>query len=257
MSASTSADASNRRWLPANEMRAIGFSPGGPEIDYGMRWGPRRDIRVSFAPCGDDERGFLYAHDPRSDRYQLLAAHTTRDRVDAAWRELMACTESPEDYLALAALDEAPLSVGEAGALLLHCLDREMAAYRDYLTAGSDAQTRFDAAQAVVVQRSARVAAEQLQIAAARAGSAESEPVVVRYRVLDEAGAAGRVAGASLESAVVELGRVAEVAGRHQLELRATSVTHGHATMSAARVPELAGVASWAPINATAPRLGL
>lgn len=232
------------RWLPSAQFRAMGFEPGAPEIDYGMRWGDSRNIRVSFAPYGDRDGGFLYAHDPGTDRDLLLAAHTTPERVDAASRDLTAATASPDGYLAFVSLAHdgasTPMTLREAQALLSHCLDRELTAYKGYVTGASDAPTRFDAGFDVIVQRSARVAAEDLLLDAAKAASPDAEPVVVRYRLLEEPGWSGRVAGSDLESACAVMSHAVAVAGRHDLKLQATSVTHGHTTVAAARVPDLA-----------------
>lgn len=231
-------------WLPSAQFRALGFEPGGPEIDYGMCWGETGNVRVSFAPYGDRDGGFLYAHDPRTDQDLLLAAHTTAERVDAAWRELGADTHTPDGYLELASLVDGaapePMPLREAQALLSHCLDRELAAYRQCVAGTSDVPTRFDAVFNVVVQRSARVAAEDLLLDAARAVSPDAEPVIVRYRLLDEPGWTGRAAGPDLESACAMTSHAAAIAGRHELKLQATSVTHGHSTVAAARIPELA-----------------
>jgi hypothetical protein len=261
MSTAATASVSTPRWLPSEQFRAMGFEPGGPEIDYGMRWGERGDIRVSFAPHGDHNGGFLYAHDPATDRCLLLAAHTTADRVGAAWRELISYTVSPDGYLALASLDHdvvaPPMSVGQAQGLLLHCLDRELIAYQDYVIGSDDVPTRGDAAFGVIVQRSARVSAEQLLVDAARAEGTDAEPVVIRYRMLEEPGWSGSVAGVDLESARLATKNLLEVARRHHLTLQATSVTHGHSAVSAARVPELALAATRPSLAANVPTIGI
>jgi hypothetical protein len=257
MSGSTTPTAATARWLGAEDLRAMGFTRARPEIDYGMRWGERSDIRVSFVPRGDGEDGFLYAYDRSADRYLLLAAHTTRGRVDAAWRELSAYIDSPDAYLALASLDERPLSVGEARGLLLHCLDRELTTYCGYVTGGSDGPTRFDAAFEVIVQRSARVSAERLLLDAARTASVDAQPAVVRYRLLGERSWSGRVAGVDLDAACAATKDVFDVAHRHQLTLQATSVSQGHATLSAARVPELSFAATRPALAVDAPAVGI
>jgi hypothetical protein len=94
MSTATPTGVLTGRWMPADEMPAMGFVRGGPEIDYGMRWGEGRNVRVSFAPHGDCPGGYLYAHDRSADRCLLLAAHTTPDQVGAAWQELSRITVS-------------------------------------------------------------------------------------------------------------------------------------------------------------------
>jgi hypothetical protein len=243
--------------MSADEMRALGFAPDSPEIDYGVRWGEERNVRVSFAPHGDGNGGYLYAHDPGADRYLLLAAHTTAERADAAWHELVACSAAPDGYLAFAALDAAPMPIEQANRLLVHCVDREIAAHHDFVASANDAPVRFDAAYAVVVQRSARVAAEDLQIAAARVANPNGAPVVVNYRVRNGSGWTGRVAGASLDSVAMQARRIQDVAVRHGRAVQATSVAQGHTIVAANRVPQLAFIADRPLVPSAAPTLDL
>jgi hypothetical protein len=228
------------RWMPTEELQAMGFEPSGPEIDYGMRWGEHRNVRVSFAPH-DESGGYLYAHDSATDQALLLATHTTASRVDAAWQELTASTSSPDGYLALAALDgdDAPMPVKQSRELLFHCIDREMDAYTAFTAAGTDVPTRFDLAHALIVKRSARIAAEGLHVDAARAVSEDREPVVIRYRVLAETSWTGRLAATNLDTAASDVRHVLDLAEGHHLTMQPTSVSHGHSTVAAARVPEL------------------
>jgi hypothetical protein len=82
----------NPQWVTATEWAESGFDDHGPEIDYGMRWGPNRNIRVSYSPNtgqGLPGHGRLYAHDPTHNRYTLLAADTTDAAVDTAWNTLL------------------------------------------------------------------------------------------------------------------------------------------------------------------------
>jgi hypothetical protein len=230
------------RWLPTGELRALGYVPGGPETDYGLRWGESEDVRVSFAPHRNRPGGFLYAHDPRTDRCLLLAAQTTREQVDTAWHQLITESTAPDGYLALAALDQPPAAMSneQARELLLHCLDRELRAYHQFVTADVCEPTRFATAFTAVVHRATRVSAEQLLIEAARDQSPGTGPVIVRYRLLDEPGWTGRVAGPDLPAAVATTEHAVHLADRHHVTMQATSVTHGQTTLAAARVPELA-----------------
>jgi hypothetical protein len=248
---------STPHWMPAQELRALGFEPAGPEIDYGMRWGEQQCVRVSYAPHAERNDGYLYAYDRVSDRYLLLATHTTPQTVDAAWRELNACTTAPDAYLALAALDEQPLPIDQAQALLLHCVAREFSAYRDFAEASNDAPVRVDAAHAVVVQRSARAAAEQILLESISAARPEAAPVIVRYRITEESSWTGRVAGLDLNSVAQILRQVDQLGRQHDLSVQATSVTQGNATVAAARVPELGFACTHVPVIAEAPRLAL
>lgn len=257
MSTATLPEAARLGWMPAEELQALGFTPGGPEIDYGMRWGETRAVRVSFAPYAERDGGYLYAQDRGTGRCLLLASDTTADKVDAAWRELTAATAEPDGYLALAALNEQPLSLQRARELLDDCVAREMTAYRSFVDTDTGGRARFDAAHAVVVQRAARVSAEDLLIDAARAAGDELGPVVVRYRILDESCWTGRVAGTSLEAAAEQTRGIQQAADEHQLRLQATSVTQGNTTISAVRVPELAFAATRPQVVSAAPRLAL
>lgn len=252
-----SAATTSTGWTTAEELSALGFSPAGPEIDYGMRWGEHHCVRVSYAPHADQPDGYLYAHDRASDRYLLLAAHTTPQAVDAAWRELNACTTAPDAYVALAALDEQPLPLDQAQALWLHCVDREFKAYRDFAETSSDAPVRVDAAHAVVVQRSARTAAEQILLESASAADPSTAPVVVRYRITDETGWAGRIAATDLSGASENMRKIDQLGRQHGLTVQATSATQGNATVAAARVPELEFASTQAPLATDAPRLAL
>lgn len=245
------------RWMTAEEMQALGYVAGGREIDYGMRWGEDLSTRVSFAPYRDQNVGFLYAVDHTNDRYLMLASHTTHEQVQAAWQELLSCTNSPDAHLALAALDEQPLPVKDARELLVHCVQREIDAYREFAGAGVNAPTRFDAASAVVIARSARVSAEQLLTESARHAAPDHEPVVIRYRVDGERDWVGRIAGTDLADATNTARAVDDLVRDRGLALVATSVTHGHSTVAAARVPELHGIAVRAQVAAPQPNIGI
>ena len=57
------------------------------ERDYGMRWGPRGNQRITLRPDDTGHRGLLYVYDPTWDEYALLAADVTRGAVEAAFHE--------------------------------------------------------------------------------------------------------------------------------------------------------------------------
>lgn len=91
--------------MSATEWRAPGHDRHAPDIDYGMRWGDHRRIRVSFSPRRNDpDRGSLYAYDATTDRYSLLAADIHATEVDAAWRTTLAADPDPTDYLSFVQL---------------------------------------------------------------------------------------------------------------------------------------------------------
>jgi hypothetical protein len=80
------------QWMSATEWAESGFGVHGPEIDYRMRWGQNRNIRVSYSPNTGDGlpgHGRLYAHDPTHNRYTLLYADTTDADVENAWNTLL------------------------------------------------------------------------------------------------------------------------------------------------------------------------
>ena len=237
-------------------MRAAGFTPFGPEIDFGMRWGEHGTVRISFAPVEAHGRGFLYAYDSRADRYLVLASATTERQVEAAWRELQPFLDVPEAYLAFAAVAhrEAPMSIEHARDLLVHCVDRELAALSSVRSAAADTPVDFEAARALIVQRSARVAAENLLRESA---GAEAEPVVVRYRIPQDRTWSGQIAERTVDRAVELTRRVSELAEQRGLQLQATSVAHGWSTVAATRVPQLEFLTRRPELTLDAPQLAM
>lgn len=244
-------------WIDADQLRAEGFVPTGPERDYGMRWGETHAIRVSWAPRED--AGFLYAHNRETDKYLLLADRTTPEQVDGAWRELLRLDGLPDAYLAFAGLQQPiePLPVSEATQLLRHCVEREMNAYRTFADAPSDEPVRMNASVGVVVARAARVAAEQLQIEAIHEAAVDQEPVIIRYWINGRTEWSGRIAGESLSAATCEARYLQQAAERYGLAVQATSVSRGHSVIAAPRVPELAFIAPRAQIPSNAPGIEL
>jgi hypothetical protein len=257
MSASTTTSHANRRWLSAAEFHGLGFEPTRPEIDFGMTWGDHHQVRVSFAPYGDGEDGFLYAYDRSADRYLLLAAHTQADRVQAVWHELLERTAAPDGYLAFAVLDHHDNSMrpDQARSLYWHCVGREFEARAKFAMVGAD--ERFGAANAVVIERTAREAAEQLLLGAIAAGYPGTNPVAARYRVLDQHAWTGYVIAQSVPAAAQETQRLINVAARHGFRPQLTAVTQGWTTVSADRIPELEFAAARPTVSLDAPSVGL
>jgi hypothetical protein len=246
-------------WMPADAFAASGYTHVRPELDFGMRWGEHETIRVSFAPFAERPGGYLYAYNRSTDQYLLLAPHTTASQVDNAWQEISDATASPDAYLAFASLDHGPgpMNLGAAQDLFVDCFEREVDAYRSYVSGATDGPARFDAAFNVIVQRSARVSSERLVLEAAHAASGDDWPVVVGYRILDETGWSGRLAGNDLDDACRVTSRAVDIADQHQLALQATSVSRGHTTLSAARVPELAFATVHREMVIGAPSVGI
>ena len=92
-------------WMSADSWAAL--AAGGPELDYGMRWGATRSVRVSYAPhphADRLDRGLLYAYDAATDRYQILAADIRGVDVEVAWQRLIARRDALADLSALTRL---------------------------------------------------------------------------------------------------------------------------------------------------------
>lgn len=60
---------------------------GGADIehDFGMRWGERREQRISLRLRPGAERGLLYAYDPTWHEYATLADDVAEPAVEAAF----------------------------------------------------------------------------------------------------------------------------------------------------------------------------
>ena len=247
------------RWQTADAFAASGWSRVRPEVDFGTRWGESETIRVSFAPFADRPGGFVYAFNRSTDQYLLLAPHTTVNQVEAVWRDLHQHTAAPDAYLLFTVLDHGPgpMNLGTAQEVFLDCLDRELGAYRNYIDGSGSGPERFDAAFQVIVARSARASSEQVLLEAAEATSQDGAPVVVAYRLLGETGWSGRLAGADLEDARSTTRRAFEIAERRMLAFQATSVSHGHTTLSAVRVPGLSFAAVNRELVIGAPNFGI
>ena len=58
----------------------------GVDRDYGMRWGPRSNQRISLRLDGEEaSRGLLYAYDPTWQEYAVLSTTAPRAAVDRAF----------------------------------------------------------------------------------------------------------------------------------------------------------------------------
>ena len=58
----------------------------GVDRDYGMRWGPRSNQRISLRLDGDEAtHGLLYAYDPTWQEYAVLSTNAPRDAVGRAF----------------------------------------------------------------------------------------------------------------------------------------------------------------------------
>lgn len=230
-------------WVTEYELRELGFAPTGPEHDLGQRLGDQATIRVSFAPCGSSDFGYVYAYDAAVDRYAVLAAGATLETVLLAYSHVTADRPTPQGYLALAdTLNNQPdLTLAHPRELWLHCVRAEAHARRDYDYLPADASNRFDAARRVVLARAARTAAEDILLHSLQAEpGAGNEPVVITYRVTDSGEWTGQVAAPDISEAafrIVDLARTIAASGYH---VHAEQVVHDGNRIPAARLPELA-----------------
>jgi hypothetical protein len=226
------------RWMRKDDLAAMGYSAGGVEVDYGMRWGVDKNIRVSYAPYADPERdgGFLYAYEPGSDRYALLRPDTTPEQVDAVWTLTM--TRSPisrASYVELAGLiaDEGQVSTTQAQRTLAQCIDREMAARTAFAELDDAAPDSLDGARQWFLSSQARSAAEALLIDALNvAGGPSTAPFVITYRIGEQSSwTTGRLAAQDWDSLMAAVSELYEIAERHHVAAYAESLSRGRHTV--------------------------
>jgi len=85
--ASTSGLAQSPTWLGPMAFAAQ-FGPlPGVDHDYGMRWGPAGEQRISLRHPVAGDRGLLYAYDPTWDEYAVLSQDATAAAVRAAFTQ--------------------------------------------------------------------------------------------------------------------------------------------------------------------------
>lgn len=236
-------DPSHAAWVTEHDFALAGFTPSGPETDYGMRWGERESIRVSFAPQSGPDLGYLYAHDRQIGRVQLIVADANRAEVDDAWNLLRDLPKFEHSYRAFAALinGESELTPAHARALWDRCIQGELDARRSY-RAEAEPSMRRELGRAVVISERARTSAETIARDSI-AHAIQGEPIVVRYRFAEWPGWFGRYAAQDVGGAADQardFDRMAKTAG---FSLQVTSASCGHRVVSAPRVPALAFVA--------------
>jgi hypothetical protein len=77
-------------WTGPKAFHAQHHSIRGIDRDYGMRWGPRSNQRISLRLDGDDAtHGLLYAYDPTWQEYAVLSTHADRAAVDRAYAQAL------------------------------------------------------------------------------------------------------------------------------------------------------------------------
>ncbi len=228
-------------WMAADELASLGFAPGGPERDYGQRWGDDHSVRVSYAPHRDPDRtgGYLYAYDKTHDRYALLAADTTSEDVERVWPYL-AGVDEPQGYRNLVELltRPEPMRTDVAKTLLMHCLDRELAAQRA-LDSTSRALTSPAVASHAMYGRAARMAAQDLLLDAVSAVEPE-QFLVIEYRIPYAGNLVGHLATMSPRTAVVDVADVRRLAAHHDYEMAVVNFVHRGMTIdvTADKVPQ-------------------
>ena len=62
----------------------------GLDEDFGMRWGAKHDVRISFKRHAGAIEGLLYAYDKTWDTYAVIAVTTSRTVVQQTYRRALA-----------------------------------------------------------------------------------------------------------------------------------------------------------------------
>ena len=76
-------------WLGAHAFKARYAATPGTDHDYGMRWGPRSDQRISHRRIEEAPTGALYAYDATWDEYALIGLDVPTAAVEAAFRRAL------------------------------------------------------------------------------------------------------------------------------------------------------------------------
>ena len=83
----TSGLAQSPTWLGPMAFAAQFGSLPGVDHDYGMRWGPAGEQRISLRHPMAGDRGLLYAYDPTWDEYAVLSRDATAAAVRSAFAQ--------------------------------------------------------------------------------------------------------------------------------------------------------------------------
>jgi hypothetical protein len=232
-------DHSEPLWIPADAWAARGLHEHGPEMDFGLRWGPGHDIRVSYAPYRHPAhagRGFLYAHQPSTDRYTMLHRDTTAEHVDTAWtaaiRTRAAGTELT-DFLAFGQSVDAAgprTPTDRAQATMLRCLRNELDSRAQLAATGPGLP--LDLARQAVIARSARMASEDILRRTVRTELGPGHPLVtIGYRIPGRPPIHGTITALDVDAAYTAVRDVRQLAGQHHLQAHVTSLEHGRQTL--------------------------
>lgn len=104
----TSGLAQSPTWLGPMAFAAQLGSLPGVDQDYGMRWGPAGEQRISLRHPVADDRGLLYAYDPTWDEYTVLYRDATAAAVRSAFTQAVGTNihMSVTDFTSLVASHE-------------------------------------------------------------------------------------------------------------------------------------------------------
>lgn len=75
-------------WVGPQAFHAVA-GHAGTEHDFGMRWGERREQRITLRCLPGVGRGLLYAYDPLWEEYAVLAHDVPVGAVDAAFKQAL------------------------------------------------------------------------------------------------------------------------------------------------------------------------
>ena len=75
-------------WVGPQAFEAMAGQPG-TDRDFGMRWGERREQRITLRCIPGESRGLLYAYDPLWDEYAVLATQVPAAAVEAAFTQAL------------------------------------------------------------------------------------------------------------------------------------------------------------------------
>jgi hypothetical protein len=75
-------------WIGPKAFQA-GNANAGVDHHFGMRWGERREQRISLRQLPGAERGLLYAYDPTWDEYAVLLRDVPKAAAEAAFSQAL------------------------------------------------------------------------------------------------------------------------------------------------------------------------
>jgi hypothetical protein len=88
MDATSTATAPEPDWVGPKGFAAR-HGGDGIDHDFGMRWGERREQRISLRHLPGTDHGLLFAYDPTWDEYAVLAHDVPQAAVEAAFTQAL------------------------------------------------------------------------------------------------------------------------------------------------------------------------